>query len=153
MSAEDRALHVANNAILIMVARLSMALAIPVLGTVTTIGAMYLDQKFEAQETKIQQQRTASEQESRIQISRIERIERMSTVAIENAAKVGERLISVETKQNQESVASSQFQQATLVRLDKMQESIITLSNSIASLTATLQAQQNYQHRLPRATD
>lgn len=153
MSAEDRALHVANNAILIMVARLSMALAIPVLGTVTTIGAMYLDQKFEAQEAKIQQQRTASEQESRIQISRIERIERMSTVAIENAAKVGERLISVETKQNQESVASSQFQQATLVRLDKMQESIITLSNSIASLTATLQAQQNYQHRLPRSTD
>ena len=153
MNTEDRALQVANNAILLMVARLSMALAIPVLGTVTTIGAMYLDQKFEAQETKIQQQRTASEQESRIQISRIERIERMSTVAIENAAKVGERLISVETKQNQESVASSQFQQATLVRLDKMQESIITLSNSIASLTATLQAQQNYQHRLPRSTD
>lgn len=153
MSTEDRALQVANNAILLMVARLSMALAIPVLGTVTTVGAMYLDQKFEAQEVKIQQQRTASEQESRIQVSRIERIERMATMAIENAAKVGERLISVETKQNQESVASSQFQQATLVRLDKMQESIITLSNSIASLTATLQAQQNYQHRLPRSTD
>lgn len=153
MSTEDRALQVANNAILLMVARLSMALAIPVLGIVTTIGAMYLDQKFEAQETKIQQQRTASEQESRVQVARIERLERMTTTAIENAARVGERLISVETKQNQESVAAAQFQQATLARLDKMQESIITLSNSIASLTATIQAQQKYENRLTRSTD
>lgn len=153
MNTEDRALQVANNAILLMVARLSMALAIPVLGTVTTIGAMYLDQKFEAQEAKIQQQRTASEQESRVQVARIERIERMTTTAIENAAKVGERLISVETKQNQESVAAAQFQQATLARLDKMQESIINLSNSIASLTATIQAQQKYENRLTRSTD
>lgn len=137
----------ANNALLLVVARVSMALALPVLGAISTIGGMYLDQKFSIQDSKIEQNRVASENDSKITISRIERIESTATLAIENAARVGERLISVETKQNQESVASAQFQNATLARLDRMQESIIMLSNSIASLTATLQAQESYRKK------
>jgi hypothetical protein len=143
----SRAAQAANNTILLVVARVSMALALPVLAAISTIGGMYLDQKFEAQDVKIEQQKQASDNEARIQTARVERIEKMATLAIENAAKVGERLISVETKQNQESVSSAQFQQATLARLDRMQESIVSLSNSIASLTATLQAQENYTRR------
>lgn len=143
----ERAEKTANNAILIMVARLSMALALPALAGISTVGAMYLDQKFEAADNKILAQRSVSENEARIQTARIERIESMATLAIENAAKVGERLISVETKQNQEMATAAQFQQATLVRLDRMQESIISLSNSIASLTATIQAQESYRQR------
>ena len=137
----------ANNALLLVVARVSMALALPVLGAISTIGGMYLDQKFSIQDSKIEQNRVASENDTKITISRIERIESTATLAIENAARVGERLISVETKQNQESVASAQFQNATLARLDRMQESIIMLSNSIASLTATLQAQESYRQK------
>ena len=137
----------ANNALLLVVARVSMALALPVLGAISTIGGMYLDQKFSIQDSKIEQNRVASENDTKITISRIERIESTATLAIENAARVGERLISVETKQNQESVASAQFQNATLARLDRMQESIIMLSNSIASLTATLQAQESYRKK------
>lgn len=142
-----RAESAANNAILMTVARLSMALALPIIVGITTIGGMYLDQKFENQEVKIQQQRIHAENEAKIHVARIERIEQMSTLAIENAAKVAERLISVETKQTQESVNSAQFQQATLARLDRMQESIISLSNSIASLTATLRAQETMRFR------
>lgn len=137
----------ANNALLLVVARVSMALALPVLGAISTIGGMYLDQKFSIQDSKIEQNRVASENDTKVTISRIERIESTATLAIENAARVGERLISVETKQNQESVASAQFQNATLARLDRMQESIIMLSNSIASLTATLQAQESYRQK------
>lgn len=143
----------ANNAILIAVARVSMALALPVIVGITTIGTMYLDQKFETQNTRIQQLETAGVNQARIHTARIERIESMATLAIENAAKVGERLISVETKQNQESITSAQFQNATLARLDRMQESIISLSNSIASLTATLQAQETYRQSREQASN
>lgn len=139
--------HAANNALLLVVARVSMALALPVLGAISTIGAMYLDQKFEAQEVKIIQTRQAFDNETKVQLARTQRIENIATSAVDSATKVSDRLISVETKQNQESIASAQFQNATLNRLDKMQESIIILSNSIASLTATLQAQENSRNR------
>lgn len=140
--------HAANNALLLMVARVSMALALPVLAGISTVGGMYLDQKFSVQDAKIEEYKRIGENETRIHAAQIQRIESAANTAVVNASKVGERLIGVETKQNQESIASSQFQQATLTRLDRMQESIISLSNSIASLTATLQAQESHRRRV-----
>ncbi|MER8555510.1 hypothetical protein NKH69_00035 [Mesorhizobium sp. M0976] len=63
---------------------------------------------------------------------------------------VNERLIAVETKQTQDAASSEKFQSATLTRLDRVQDSIVGLSNAVAALTATLQAVAEERNRSPR---
>jgi hypothetical protein len=66
------------------------------------------------------------------------------------AIRTNDRLIAVETKQAQDAVASEKFQNATLTRLDRVQDSIVGLSNTVAALTATLQAMTDNRAQ-PRA--
>ncbi len=49
------------------------------------------------------------------------------------------RLTAVETKQSEAATSNEKFQTATLNRLDRVQDSIVGLSNTVAALTATLQ--------------
>ncbi len=49
------------------------------------------------------------------------------------------RLTAVETKQSEAATSNERFQTATLNRLDRVQDSIVGLSNTVAALTATLQ--------------
>lgn len=144
---------IADSVILLAVARISMALSLPALSAVVWLSGQWLDQKFAAQDAKIVAQDKAADNQAKITTSRIETVERSAAARIETAektaavavtqsAQVNERLIAVETKQTEEAASAERFQNATLQRLDRMQDSIVNMSNAIAALTATLQANQ-----------
>lgn len=144
---------IADSVILLAIARISMALSLPALGLVVWLSGQWLDQKFAAQDAKIVAQEKATDNQVKITTSRIETVERSAAARIETAEKtaavavsqsasVNERLIAVETKQTEDRASSERFQNATLQRLDRMQDSIVSMSNAISALTATLQANQ-----------
>jgi hypothetical protein len=56
----------------------------------------------------------------------------MATTASEKRSNVNGRLIAVETTQVQDAASSDKFQTATLTRLDRVQDSIVGLSNAVA---------------------
>lgn len=144
---------IASNLTLLVVSRVSMALSLPVLGLIAWLAGEWLDNKFEVQDSKIAAQTTASINQDRITTARIETVERTAAsklesaekatqTALQQASQINDRLIAVETKQTQDSAASERFQNATLQRLDRMQDSIVAMSNAISALTATLQAER-----------
>lgn len=144
---------IAENVTLLAIARISMALSLPTLGLIAWLGGQWLDQKFAMQDAKITAQGVAATSQNTLTTTRIETVERTAAAkaetaertiqsAIGQAAQINDRLTVVETKQAQDSVSSERFQNATLQRLDRMQDSIVAMSNAIAALTATLQAQQ-----------
>jgi S-adenosylmethionine synthetase len=122
---------IAENVVLLAWARVSMALALPTIGLIFTLGWAYVDRQFEDTTKSL----NAAQQ--------------MATTASEKASKVNDRLIAVETKQVQDAASSDKFQTATLTRLDRVQDSIVGLSNAVAALTATLQAMVTDQNRKP----
>lgn len=128
----ERSQKLANSAILTAVSRLSMVLALPTLGLISTLGASWLDQKFAQQELKLETYR-----------AEITRVETVAKQALENASRANDRLISVETKQASDAQVNMAFQRDVTGRLDKVNDSLTNLSNIVAALTATLQAQQD----------
>lgn len=144
---------IASNLTLLVISRLSMALSLPVLGLIAWLAGEWLDNKFETQDSKIAAQTVAATNQNTLTTTRIETVERTAAAkaetaekaiqaAVVQAAQINDRLIAVETKQAQDSAASERFQNATLQRLDRMQDSLVSMSNAIAALTATLQAQE-----------
>ncbi len=120
---------IAENVVLLAWARVSMALALPTIGLIFALGWAYVDRQFEDTTKSL----NAAQQ--------------MATTASEKASKVNDRLIAVETQQVQDAASSDKFQTATLTRLDRVQDSIVGLSNAVAALTATLQAMVTDQNR------
>ncbi|HKS72680.1 MAG TPA: hypothetical protein VJQ82_05740 [Terriglobales bacterium] len=120
---------IAENVLLQAIARVSMALSLPVIGLIAWLGGQYLEGKFD------------------IINDRVTAVEKTAAAASDQAIKVNDRLISVETKQAQDAVSSEKFQDATLTRLDRVQDSIVGLSNAVAALTATVQAIADEKHR------
>jgi S-adenosylmethionine synthetase len=106
-----------------------MALALPTIGLIFMMGWAYVDKQFEDT------------------IKSLNAAQQMATTASEKASKVNDRLIAVETKQMQDAASSDKFQTATLTRLDRVQDSIVGLSNAVAALTATHQAMVTDQNR------
>lgn len=148
---------IAENVTLLAVSRVSMALSLPALGLIAWLGGQWLDQKFAMQDAKITAQGVAATSQNTLTTTRIETVERTAAAKAETAeraiqtgaiqaAEINNRLVAVETKQAQDSASSERFQNATLQRLDRMQDSIVAMSNAIAALTATLQAQQEDQN-------
>ena len=117
-----------------------MVLALPMLGVIASLGTAWLNDKFEKQET-------ASQNAIQFQVSRIDRIEKTATTAIEQSAKVNDRLTVVETKQVTADATAAKFQNDTLTRLDRLQDSMVSMSNAIAALTATMQAREDFERR------
>ena len=136
----ERTQKIADSVILRAVARVSMVLAIPVLTFIATLGSSWLNEKFE-------KQATANQNAIQFQVSRIDRIEKTATTAIEQSAKVNDRLTVVETKQVTADATAAKFQNDTLTRLDRLQDSMVSMSNAIAALTATMQAREDYERR------
>ncbi|MHA6641365.1 hypothetical protein [Mesorhizobium sp. A623] len=124
---------IAENVLLLAIARVSMALALPTIGLIAFLGSQWLEGKFDAQATIVNQQITS--------------VTATATRANDVATKVNDRLIAVETKQVQDGASNDKFQTATLTRLDRVQDSIVGLSNAVAALTATLQALVSDQNR------
>jgi hypothetical protein len=113
---------IAENVLLLAIARVSMALALPTIGLLTFFGSQWLDGRIDAV-TKTADQANV-----------------VAVRANDVAGKVNDRLIAVETKQVQDMASNERFQNGTLNRLDRVQDSIVGLSNAVAALTATLQA-------------
>jgi hypothetical protein len=140
----ERIQKIADSVILRAVARVSMAVALPLVSLLVYFGLDWLDSRFEKQEM-------ASQNAIAFQVSRIDRIEKTATTAIDQSAKVNERLMVVETKQATADATAAKFQNDALTRLDRMQDSIIGLSNAVAALTATMQAREDYERRRSNA--
>lgn len=112
---------IADNTLLLAIARVSMALALPTIGVLFYLYSQWQDTRLNSMQSQIvEAQRSASD-------------------ASDKATKVSDRLYIVETKQTQDAASSEKFQNATLTRLDRVQDSIVGLSNAVAALTATLQ--------------
>ncbi|PLP57541.1 hypothetical protein CYK37_20685 [Mesorhizobium loti] len=112
---------IVKNVLLLAIARVSMALSLPLITFISWLGA-YLESKFEVVNDRVTQ------------------VEQKASDATVQATRTSDWLIAVETKQAQDAGASEKFQNATLTRLDRVQDSIVGLSNTVAALTATLQA-------------
>lgn len=113
---------ITENVLLLAVARVSMALALPTIGVLFYLYSQWQDTRLDSMQSQIvEAQKSASD-------------------ASDKATKVSDRLYIVETKQTQDAASSEKFQNATLTRLDRVQDSIVGLSNAVAALTATLQS-------------
>jgi len=113
---------IANSTIILAIARLSMVLSLPAIGLIFWLYTNWQDEKLDKIST------------------RVENAERASSSANEKASDVSDRLIAVETKQVQDAAAGARFQSEMLGRMDRMQDAIVELSNSVSALTATVQA-------------
>lgn len=113
---------IAENVLLLAVARVSMALALPTIGLIFWLYSGWQDKQLDALQTQIVETQSTARDTSKLAVS------------------LSERLVAVETKQVRDAASSEKFQSATLTRLDRVQDSIVGLSNAVAALTATLQA-------------
>lgn len=111
-----------DSVIVTALARLSMLLALPTLGLIFWLYSGWQDERLEKLQTQIDQTQQSAKEASVL------------------ALKLSDRLVAVETKQVQDAASSERFQAATLNRLDRVQDSIVGLSNTVSALTATLQA-------------
>ncbi len=136
----ERIQKIADSVILRAVARVSMAMALPLASLVVYFGLNWLDSRFEKQDT-------ASQNAIAFQVSRIDRIEKTATTAIDQSTKVNDRLTIVETKQATADATAAKFQNDALTRLDRMQDSMVGILNAVAALTATMQAREDYERR------
>ncbi|WP_129415291.1 hypothetical protein [Mesorhizobium sp. Pch-S] len=122
---------IVNSVIITMAARLSMVLAIPTLTFLFWLYTGWQAEKFD----KVQDQ--------------VEQTQKTAQQASDQSIRLSERLTTVETKQAEATVSNERFQNATLNRLDRVQDSIVGLSNTVAALTATLQAIVEDKRRRP----
>lgn len=111
-----------NNIIIMAIARASMVLALPTIAALFWLYTGWQDEKFDKIKAQVSVAETAA------------------TGASRKATDVSLRLAVVETKQENAADAGEKFQTEMLNRMDRMQNAIIELSNSVSALTATVQA-------------
>lgn len=133
MNSNTASEKIADNVLLLAIARVSMALALPTIGLLTFFGSQWLDGRIDSV-TKTADQANV-----------------VALKANDVAGKVNDRLIAVETKQVQDMASNERFQNGTLNRLDRVQDSIVGLSNAVSALTATLQSVVEERNRLQPA--
>lgn len=130
---------ISESVLLLAVARVSMALVLPTIGIISFLGSSWLEAKFSAQDQRIVTQGNTFDNNNKLTIARVETVERSAQSAIDQAGAVNAKLSIVETKQNENTVSNDKFQAATLSRLDRVQDSIVGLSNAVSALTAVMQ--------------
>lgn len=117
---KEPARKVAESVLLQAAARVSMVLALPVIGLLFSLYNGWQEDKLE----------TIRDQ--------IESLQMATRVSDERTVMVSNRLVAVETRQTKEAADGERFQRETLARLDRMQDALIQLSNSVSALTATV---------------
>lgn len=135
---------IVNSVLITAIARVAMVLALPAIYAAfqlySTLQASNLDRMKQDLTNQIMaaQSVASSAQSSASDAS-------TATMALST------RLTAVETKQSEAASTNEKFQTATLNRLDRVQDSIVGLSNTVAALTATLQAVAEERNRSPPA--
>lgn len=114
--------QIANSTIILAIARLSMVLSLPTIGLIFWLYTNWQEDKLNTIRAQVTIAQNAS------------------SAASAKAPDVSDRLIAVETKQVQDAAAGARFQSEKLGRMDRMQDAIVELSNSVPALTATVQA-------------
>jgi hypothetical protein len=118
----EPAKKVAESVILLVAARVSMVLALPTIGVLFSLYSGWQEEKL----GHIRDQ--------------IEAVQVTAKAAEERTVNVSNRLVAVETRQTKEAADGERFQRETLARLDRMQDALIQLSNSVSALTATVKS-------------
>jgi len=113
---------IANSTIVLAIARLSMVLALPTIATLFWVYTNWQEEKINGIKADVAIAQNAA------------------SSASQKATDVSDRLIAVETKQVQDAAAGARFQSEMLSRMDRMQDALVGLSNSVSALTATVQA-------------
>jgi len=122
MQVKEQVRSVADHVITVALARASMVLALPLISLL-----------FWSYEGK----RNAELQDIKDEVVRVEKL---AVEARAKAVEVSDRLIIVETRQHRDAADGEKFQRETLSRLDRMQDALIQLSNSVAALNATVKS-------------
>ncbi len=129
---------VAENQTLTAVARASMALALPTIIAVTSLGGGWLSSRFETIETKLEQ---ADKRVTAVESSltgRVQTAEQSVSTLLQQINSMNLKLTQVETKQTQESLISERFQRDTSVRLESLQDLLRRLDTSVTELSTTM---------------
>lgn len=138
----SRSEKIVNSVIITMVARLSMVLALPAIYAAFQLYSSLQSSNFERLKEDLTSQIMAAQSvASSAQSSASDASTATMALSI--------RLTAVETKQSEAASTNEKFQTATLNRLDRVQDSIVGLSNTVAALTATLQAVAEERNRSP----
>lgn len=158
MSEQSVAGKVAENTILTAVARVSMALALPVLGLIATLGTYWISSQFATQDIKLQAQQERVENSSALTRDRINTVEnslagrlaateRGLAEALSQLNASNLKLAQIETKQTQEALSSERFERDVVGRLDRFQEALTEMATAVTTLTTTIRIQSADQER------
>lgn len=127
-----------DNAILLMVARVSMALALPALSLFVILVQDKIDSMNRAQDNAlaiVTQQFTTQNQ---LLVSQLNEMSKTIAADQANAISSASRITVLETRMTQDSVRMAAFETTMGNRYDRVQDALVNLSNQVAGLTATL---------------
>lgn len=127
-----KARDVAENVWVLLTARGAMIATPFVLYALSVMAVDYLDNRFAAQTTA-----------TAVVAGRVDKLEAAATEAAETVDGIEKRLIILETNNARGRAERELFQQQTFARLDKLNDSLISLSNTVAALTATVQTMRD----------
>ena len=134
MTATERAEQLSNSVWFTVAARASMLAVTPLFCAMMWFGSQWLDGRFD------DAAKTAAAATAVVN-SKVDDI----GDSVQQVPALKERVIVLETNQKRSQTDREDFQKQTFARLDRMQDAIVTLSNTVAGLTATIQAQAEGQ--------
>lgn len=120
---------IANSTIVLAMARASMVLALPTIGALFWAYTSWQEEKLSNIDARLTIAQSSADSAAKV------------------ARETSDRMIAVEMRQQQSSADYQRFQTEMLSRMDRMQDAIIGLSNSVSGLTATVQALAENQRR------
>lgn len=131
----------AENAVLLIFARISMALVLPAISLITWLGWQYIQNQFDQQESKLG-----------VQQQQIQEIQDGLRDQSSKSHDISTRVTLVENNLSSEARSNSQFRETMILKMDRFDEAIRDMSSALAGLTATLNADRRneelrMQHR------
>lgn len=118
----------AENATLTVIARLAMIGMPFVTGALVWFASSWIDERFASQEKSVDS--------VRVQIESVKE-------QIDDLPDLRQRIAVYETLQANSKYERERFQEQMVSQMDKMQDAIITLSNTVSGLTATIREQKD----------
>jgi hypothetical protein len=134
MTLQERTQHLAENVTLIIVARLAMVATPIVLAALVWFAASWLDQRFDVQKTATD-----------IVSVRVDGLQSSVDTLGSNAVALANRVIVLETGSARGRQDRQAFQDDISADIKDMRNALVSLSNNVAALTATVQALKERQ--------
>lgn len=128
-STEDRIRQYADNALLLLISRLAMMATPLIAGLLVYLGGFYLEARFDSAKssiTDLDQRVRAVQDQSNKAVLAITDLNKQNALTNQTVSVNGVNVLA--------------WQVTTSARLDKMTDVLVSLSNSVAGLTATVQA-------------